>query len=115
MWGTNRIVFGWRLSPCHVTYHGARAVAESGRRANLPLLLSNMMRKFHADEANSNSWSTTIERSLSLYYDMRHRRVEEIAAVGRALDKRMLKTQPLAEYIRYTLFRAINSFPYISE
>jgi 2-polyprenyl-6-methoxyphenol hydroxylase-like FAD-dependent oxidoreductase len=115
MWGANRIVLvgdsAHAMSP--ITGQGASQSLEDAQ--TLALLLSNMMRKFHADEVNSNSWSTTIERTLSLYYDMRHRRVEEIAAVGRALDKRMLKTQPLAEYIRYALFRAVNSFPYISE
>jgi 2-polyprenyl-6-methoxyphenol hydroxylase-like FAD-dependent oxidoreductase len=115
MWGANRIVLvgdsAHAMSP--ITGQGASQSLEDAQ--TLALLLSSMMRKFHANEVNSNSWSTTIERTLSLYYDMRHRRVEEIAAVGRALDKRMLKTQPLAEYIRYALFRAINRFPYISE
>ncbi|PKX89089.1 FAD-dependent oxidoreductase, partial [Aspergillus novofumigatus IBT 16806] len=110
-WGANRIVLvgdsAHAMSP--ITGQGASQSLEDAQ--TFALLLSNMLRKFHAEEVNSNSWSITFERTLSLYYDMRHRRV----AVGRALDKRMLKTQPLAEYIRYILFRAINSFPYISK
>ncbi|KAK9640468.1 hypothetical protein V6Z98_001649 [Aspergillus fumigatus] len=98
------------MSP--ITGQGASQSLEDAQ--TLALLLMNMVRKFHADEANSDSLSTTIERTLATYYDMRHRRVERIAAVGSALDKRMLKTQPLAEYIRYALFQAINSFPNIT-
>lgn len=115
MWGANRIVLvgdsAHAMSP--ITGQGASQSLEDAQ--TLALLLMNMVRKFHADEANSDSLSTTIERTLATYYDMRHRRVERIAAVGSALDKRMLKTQPLAEYIRYALFQAINSFPNISE
>jgi 2-polyprenyl-6-methoxyphenol hydroxylase-like FAD-dependent oxidoreductase len=115
MWGANRIVLvgdsAHAMSP--ITGQGASQSLEDAQ--TLALVLRNMIRKFHADELNSNSLSTTIERTLSTYYDIRHRRVERIAAVGSALDKRMLKTQPLAEHIRYTLFRAIDSFPIISE
>jgi 2-polyprenyl-6-methoxyphenol hydroxylase-like FAD-dependent oxidoreductase len=115
MWGANRIVLvgdsAHAMSP--ITGQGASQNLEDAQ--TLTLLLRSMIRKFHADGVDSDSLSTTIERTLSLYYDMRRRRVEEIAAVGRALDTSMLKTQPLAEYIRYALFRAINSFPYISE
>ncbi|KAK9543834.1 hypothetical protein V6Z88_006702 [Aspergillus fumigatus] len=114
MWGANRIVLvgdsAHAMSP--ITGQGASQSLEDAQ--TLALLLMNMVRKFHADEANSDSLSTTIERTLATYYDMRHRRVERIAAVGSALDKRMLKTQPLAEYIRYALFQAINSFPNIT-
>jgi hypothetical protein len=115
MWGTNRIVLvgdsAHAMSP--ITGQGASQSLEDAQ--TLALLLRNMIRKFPADEVNSNSLSITIERTLSTYYDIRHRRVERIAAVGSALDESMLKTQPLAEYIRYTLFRAIDSLPIICE
>ncbi|KAF7184138.1 hypothetical protein CNMCM7691_004697 [Aspergillus felis] len=114
MWGTNRVVLvgdsAHAMSP--ITGQGASQSLEDAQ--TLALLLRNMIRKFHADEVNRDSLSTSVERTLSMYYDMRHRRVEEIAALGSALDKQhMLKTHPLAECIRYALFRTINSFPYI--
>lgn len=64
---------------------------------------------------DGNSLTIAIEQTLSLYYDIRRKRVRRLSAAGEAFDKSMLKTRPLAECMRYALFWTVNSFPNISE
>lgn len=63
---------------------------------------------------DGNSLTIAIEQTLSLYYDIRRKRVRRLSAAGEAFDKSMLKTRPLAECMRYALFWTVNSFPNIT-
>jgi 2-polyprenyl-6-methoxyphenol hydroxylase-like FAD-dependent oxidoreductase len=81
----------------------------------LALLLSMTTTKCHAEEQHGSLIPDSIERSLLLYYHIRHERVEKIAAAGEAFDKHMLNARPLAVYARYCLLWALNKFPGISK
>jgi 2-polyprenyl-6-methoxyphenol hydroxylase-like FAD-dependent oxidoreductase len=81
----------------------------------LALLLSVTTTKCHAEEQHGSLIPDAIERSLLLYYHIRHERAERIAATGEAFDKHMLNAKPLAVYARYCLLWALNKFPGISK
>lgn len=81
----------------------------------LALLLSVTTTKCHAEEQYGSLIPDAIERSLLLYYHIRHERAERIAARGEAFDKHMLNAKPLAVYARSCLLWALNKFPGISK
>jgi 2-polyprenyl-6-methoxyphenol hydroxylase-like FAD-dependent oxidoreductase len=81
----------------------------------LALLLSVTTVRCYAEEQNGSLISDAIDRSLLLYYHIRHERVERIAATGEALDQHLLNAESLAIYVRYCLLWAINKCPGISK
>jgi 2-polyprenyl-6-methoxyphenol hydroxylase-like FAD-dependent oxidoreductase len=81
----------------------------------LALLLSVTTTKCHAEEKNGSLTPDAIDRSLLLYYHIRHERVERIAATGEAFGRHMLNANPLAVYVGYCLLWALNKFTGISK
>jgi 2-polyprenyl-6-methoxyphenol hydroxylase-like FAD-dependent oxidoreductase len=77
----------------------------------LALLLSVTTVRCYAEEQNGSLTSDAIDRSLLLYYHIRHERVERIAATGEALDKHMLNSKRPAVYVSYCLLWMLNKCP----
>ncbi|KAG2001034.1 hypothetical protein GB937_010576 [Aspergillus fischeri] len=113
-WGEGGNRSGWGFSPCNVAHHWARSFAEF-RRCTNPRLTTQYNDSELLCRRTNGSLAADIGRSLSLYYHIRHERVETIAARGEAFDKNMLNAKPLAVYVRYCLLWALNKFPGISK